>query len=153
MRLLVLAALLLAVTACTDDSPSASDTLAQTSPNQLTSAASTRQPSITTAPRTWTPVTINGFGDQNTRSFDIPTGEWELCLELTAWDTLSNGTPIGIAYVDVERESDGRSVASLSADAGVAGSRSGCTVVRSQGRHYFEVIASSTVGWKVTARP
>ncbi|MCK9497041.1 MAG: hypothetical protein M0R75_16325 [Dehalococcoidia bacterium] len=104
--------------------------------------------------RSWAPQTLTGSGPSSTVGFYVGASTWEACFKMLSWDTLSDGSDIGVLYATV-RDEDGQSrVASLAGDAERAATREGCTVVRSDpGRYYFDINTGPNMRWQVTASP
>lgn len=96
---------------------------------------------------------FTGSGPQDTDDFYIGSSKWQACFTMTSVERLSDGTPIGVIYVDVMSEDTGEQVAELAGNA-ESGDTHGCTTVRSgPGEFYFHVNAGAGQDWRVEARP
>lgn len=96
---------------------------------------------------------FTGSGPQDTDDFYVGSTKWQACFTMTSVERLSDGTPIGVIYVDVVSEATGEQVAELAGNA-ESGDTHGCTTVRSgPGDYFFHVNAGAGQDWRVEARP
>ena len=154
-----LLALALLLAACTGDSVSDDAELerlraenAQLREQAASTAPSTAVVTPVPAPTSWAQG-FSGTGPTSTPSFQARSSTWQVCFAMTSWATLSDGTPIGVIFVNVRRESDGGRVGELAGDAAQSASRTGCTTIRDgPGRYYFDINTGAGAGWwSVTA--